>query len=135
MCDESFSGEGMTRDEFVRRVERVGRVKPEGEPAVALADLLDELGKTPDEIVEHLLEEDCHGPRQNDCFCPVAIYLSKRTGHAASATMHMASLGEFTYNGGGRIESFIGHQWARTPAPVAEVIERFDHGEFPELAE
>jgi hypothetical protein len=111
---------------------RVSRQRPIAEEASEMQALLLSLGKTVDEVVETLTREDCRGPQQNDCFCPVAQFLAKKTGRAASSTVHVCVVGNFTYEHG-HIDTFIGTEWAKTPKPVAEVIEGFDRGRFPVL--
>ncbi len=115
--------------------ERVPRLRPPGEPDVDLVELLHGLGDTPEAVAATLDAEDCRGPQQNDCFCPVATYLAKRTGRAASATASVSALGDFTRDADGRIETFMARQWARTPRPVAEMILRYDDGDFRFLSD
>jgi hypothetical protein len=113
---------------------RVSRQRPVAGEDSSVHELLRSLGDTVNEVVETLAMEDCRGPQQNDCFCPVAQYLAKKTGRAGSATVHVCVVGDFTYEDG-HIDTFIGTEWGRTPGIVAEVIEGFDRGYFPMLSD
>lgn len=114
------------------RVPRVGRDASGGD-APAIRDLLAHLGATVEEVAANLLSEGCLGWPYNDCFCPVANYLSLHTDQAASATTTVSAVGDFTRAEDGTILTFIGREWTRTPAPVAELIAAFDDGEYPAL--
>jgi hypothetical protein len=111
---------------------RVGRQRPDVTENPSIEDLLAQLGPTVEDVIQVLQEQDCRGPQNNDCFCPVAQYLAKHTGRAASATSNVCVIGEFTYENN-HIDTFIGKEWARTPAVVSEVITSFDSGAFPQL--
>ena len=110
------------------RVPRIGRGSDGGED-VTLHDLLARLGATPDAVAETLRAEGCNGPPYNDCFCPVANYLRKHTGQAASAAAFACSLGEFRFEDGIPVE-FDPRVSARTPEPVAQLITAYDHGDY-----
>ena len=98
-----------------------------------IQELLARLGDTPDEVARNLEARGCKGPPQNDCFCPVAQYLSRSTGKAASATDHVCVLGEFSFDAAGNIDTFIGKEWGRTPKAVGDAIDAYDNGEYAYL--
>ena len=113
--------------------DRVSRQRPDV-PENGLREVLMQLGDTEAQVVRTLFEEDCRGPRQNDCFCPVAQYVAKHTGKAASVTSHVTVTGEFTYDpDDGHIDTFIGREWTKTPPVVGAVVESIDRGRYPEL--
>lgn len=114
---------------------RVSRQRPATEEDETVRQLLLSMGDTPAEVVATLVAEHCQGPWMNDCFCPVAQYLAKKTGHAASATSHVCVVGRFTYAEDGVIDTFVGTEWAKTPPVVADVIQDIDHGMYPELVD
>ena len=115
------------------QLQRVSRQRPDAGEVASIHNVLTALGATVEEIVATLRREDCRGPRYNDCFCPVAQYIAKKTSRAASATPSVCVVGEFTYDTGGRIDTFIGKEWARTTPPVAEVITAIDQGLYSDL--
>lgn len=112
------------------RVPRIGRQRGETMEDTSLHALLEQLGDTPDEVAQTLRDQNCKGPQYNDCFCPVARFISKHTGQAASATSHACAIGDFTYCEDGTIDTFEGREWARTPEPVARMITAYDRGAY-----
>lgn len=110
---------------------RVPRLRPSVGESTPVHELLERLGDTADEVASTLFNSGFFGPRQNDCFCPVAQYISAMTGQAASATSHVCVVGEFEYEDDGvTIKTFTGREWARTPPPVADAINAYDHGAY-----
>lgn len=114
---------------------RVSRQRPPIEEDDTVRRLLTSMGDTPEEVAATLIAERCQGPWMNDCFCPVAQYLAKKTSHAASATSHVCVIGSFTYADDGMIDTFVGTEWAKTPSAVAEVIQGIDRGSYPDLVD
>lgn len=115
----------------LKRVARIGRGHNMSEDA-SVYEVVSSLGSTPEEVVATLRSERCYGPPMNDCFCPVAQYIARKTGKAASATPTVCVIGEFTFLDGD-IDTFIGREWARTTSAVSEVITAIDHGLYSDL--
>lgn len=111
------------------RVPRIGRDVEGLTDDAALHALLDALGDTADAVAETLRAQDCTGPPFNDCFCPVAAYITKHTGKAASAAAYASSTGIFGFRDGIPV-SFDPRSSTRTPEPVAAMITAYDRGAY-----
>jgi hypothetical protein len=88
-----------------------------------LSALLSSLGDTPDAVAETLRREGCQGRPFNPWFCPVSVFLGKRTGLRAAAR---ALRCDVEPPAGGFV-------CCETPAPVRLFMGGFDRGEYPDL--
>lgn len=92
---------------------------------LSLEQALAELPDTADGIAAYFIEQECRGIRDDGCHCPVANYL-RGTGEFPSPLVDPS----YAYSdySADDVES------VRLPEHVAEFVERFDGGEWPELA-
>jgi hypothetical protein len=92
---------------------------------LSLDQALAELPDTADGIAAYFIEQECRGKRRHASCCPVANYL---TGIGYDdATVSRFDINVWTD------DSDIDEMEAATPEQVAEFVERFDQGEWPEL--
>lgn len=89
----------------------------------SLDEALTALGDTADQVAAHLRAKKITGCRFNACHCPVATYL------AQSGVVEKPAVGDKTI---GYLADW-GDVEVQTPSAVADFINRFDAGEFPDL--
>lgn len=93
-------------------------------PELSLEQAIAELPDTADGIAEFLIEQECRGNREDGTCCPVARYL-QGTGLFPDAFVDF----NWIFSDGADYEG----EGIEPPPHIAEFVERFDRGEWPEL--
>lgn len=87
-----------------------------------LAQMLADLGDTPDKVADTLAAENIKGQPCNGLLDPVALYVSTKTGEVAWVTATTVEVEEDDYS-----------YQVTMPEPVRIFSERFDRGHYPQL--